>query len=426
MLALIRSWLAVEIRVQRQVDGQEDDGEVEEGFSEGEVNGKKLSPWAPIFGVGIILALLGYTQYSLLVLQIPLIAGAALFLSRWRWKAMVVWLIIPWLALAPWLVRNYSLSGHFFGLAGYSTLADTQIYKDFTLERSLHPFGQELQISENQVEESGKLYELILGSVRKIMVNLSTVFKDNFPHIGGHWIASLFVAAMLIPFQNRSRSRVRWIFLMALLTLIPMQALITTQISEVSPLVNNENLISVMGPLALMFGAVIVWMFISQIDFPISELRILTTIVVAALGSLPFWVMILPPKAKGISYPPYYPPQIQQVGEWMEPDEFMASDMPWAVAWYGNRYCLWLPSGGFEEFYEVNDFTKTIQGLYLTPLTLDNRLYSELLVGDNRAWGNFVLEVMGAAEIPQGFPLKFAPQGFLIEGNLFLTDRKRW
>jgi hypothetical protein len=190
--------------------------------------------------------------------------------------------------------------------------------------------------------------------------------------------------------------------------------------------VNTENILTNLGPIAILFGAMILWMFISQIDFSIPELRIVTTILVALLGSLPFWITILPPKSQGISYPPYYPPQIQQVGEWMEEDELIASDMPWAVAWYGERNCLWLPAGGFADFYEINDFTKNIQGLYLTPLTLDNRLYSELLVGDNKAWGAFVLEVMGAAEIPQGFPLKFAPQGFLIEGNLFLTDRKRW
>lgn len=428
VLGLFHCWVATEQRVSQLTDVDEDGLAEEDGEDEGSAksNSKGSNPWVPMIFTGLLLAVIGLTQYSLLVLQIPLLAGALVFFSKWRWKVFVVWLALPWIVLSPWLVRNISLSGHLFGLSGYSVLADTQIYQDYTLERSLHPFGEELQISENQVEQSGELYGLLLGSARKIMVNLSKVFENNFPNLGGHWIAGLFVAAMLVPFQSRARSRMRWVFLFSVLTVIPVQALIMTQTSEVAPMVNNENLLGVLGPVAILFGAVIVWMFISQVEFPISELKIALTILVALLGSLPFWITIMPPKSQGISYPPYYPPQVQQVGQWMEPGELMASDMPWAVAWYGDRTCLWLPAGGFTDFYEINDFTKTIQGLYLTPLTLDNRLYSELLVGDNRAWGNFVLEVMGAAEIPQGFPLKFAPQGFLIEGNLFLTDRKRW
>lgn len=419
-LALLHCWLLVEQRVRRIAELADSDEE----FSENEV--KVSSPWVPILGVALFLTLLSYTQYILIVLMIPMAICGLLFLSNWRWKSVLIWVVAPWLLLSPWLVRNFHHTGNLFGLAGYAMFADTQQYPDFTLERSLHPFGDEMTIEEGQIEESGVLFGYIIGSARKIMVNTSRIFQEEFPSIGGHWIAALFVAGMLVPFRDPSRSRLRWWFLIALLTLIPFQALISTQISEVTPSVNTENILSNLGPMAILFGAMILWMFISQIDFSIPELRIVATLLVAVLGSLPFWITILPPKSQGISYPPYYPPQIQQVGEWMEEGELIASDMPWAVAWYGERSCLWLPSGGFADFYEINDFTKNIQGLYLTPLTLDNRLYSELLVGDNKAWGAFVLEVMGAAEIPQGFPLKFAPQGFLIEGNLFLTDRKRW
>ena len=41
-------------------------------------------------------------------------------------------------------------------------------------------------------------------------------------------------------------------------------------------------------------------------------------------------------------YPPYFPPEIQQIAGWMKPDELMMSDVPWAVAWYGDRQCVWL------------------------------------------------------------------------------------
>ena len=39
----------------------------------------------------------------------------------------------------------------------------------------------------------------------------------------------------------------------------------------------------------------------------------------------------------------------------MEPNEIIASDTPWAVAWYDDRRSLWLPDT-VERFNEFHDF----------------------------------------------------------------------
>ena len=49
----------------------------------------------------------------------------------------------------------------------------------------------------------------------------------------------------------------------------------------------------------------------------------------------------------------------------------MMSDIPWAVAWYGNRSCLGLTLDVKKEFFAIHDFQKPIQALYLTQSTLD-------------------------------------------------------
>jgi hypothetical protein len=58
----------------------------------------------------------------------------------------------------------------------------------------------------------------------------------------------------------------------------------------------------------------------------------------------------------------------------MEKDEFLMSDVPWAVAWYGKKDCIWLTLNSSSD-YEAINARRQIQGLYLTSNTLDRRSY---------------------------------------------------
>ena len=54
-------------------------------------------------------------------------------------------------------------------------------------------------------------------------------------------------------------------------------------------------------------------------------------------------------------WPPYAPPYIAMINTWMKPDEIIASDMPWAVAWYADRRAVWRPDS-IPHFNELNDY----------------------------------------------------------------------
>ena len=146
--------------------------------------------------------------------------------------------------------------------------------------------------------------------------------------------------------------------------------------------------------------------------------------------SLPLVLRLLPPRGYAVNYPPYYPPVTQEVSRWLAEDEMMMSDMPWAVAWYGERKCMLatLDTGdklGGSDFYFINDYKKRVQALYLSPLTLDQQMVSEMIRSPDSAWGRFVLEALMKTNLPSGFPLKHAPTGFLPD-HFFLSDRRRW
>ena len=61
----------------------------------------------------------------------------------------------------------------------------------------------------------------------------------------------------------------------------------------------------------------------------------------------------------------------------MKENELMMSDVPWAVAWYGQRQCVWLTLNAQDDFFAINDNLKAVQALYLTPLTTDGKFLSD-------------------------------------------------
>jgi len=297
-----------------------------------------------------------------------------------------------------------------FGTAGYAALQETSHFTGNRLERSLSPeFGQ--------VEFDDYL--------RKFTVNLNDLVQNELPRFSGSLLAVLFWAGLLIPFRSSTLSRLRVFLLLAVGVLVVVQAEGRTHLSIESPVINSENLLVWLAPPVIVFGVAMFYILLEQIDLQ----EILRTWVIRlfwVVVSIPLLVSLLPPRAFPVPYPPYFPPIIQQCARWMKPNELMMSDMPWAVAWYGARNCVWLTLNVKDDFYALNDYgPKPIKGLYLTPLTTDGRLASQVWSGPDWAWGRFVLDCLVRTNLPPGFPLQSGPPG-LLPDQLFLSDRLRW
>jgi hypothetical protein len=125
-----------------------------------------------------------------------------------------------------------------------------------------------------------------------------------------------------------------------------------------------------------------------------------------------------------VVYPPYFPPKIQEIAGYMNPDELMMSDVPWAVAWYGHRQCIQLTLDWQDDFFAVYNL-KPIGALYFTPQTMDGKFVSEWMEAPKRAWGSFIYQTLMDKRVPDKFPLTKGPTGFFPE-QLFLTDHERW
>ena len=373
---------------------------------------------------GLILGVGALTRYSFGWLVLPTLAFFALFFGARRASLGLSALAVFALVLAPWLVRNYSISGSLFGTAGYAIFQDTSPFAGNRLERFVT----------SQFDNA--LVAVTLDDfIRKLMVNTASIVQEDLPRLGGSWVTVFFLAGLLVPFRSPALSRLRVFALLSLATMVVAQALGKGYLSSMSPQLSSENLLAVIAPLIFVFGVGMYLLLLDTIEFPIAQLRAAAHAVFLLAVSAPLIFTLLPPRGFAASYPPYWPPLIKEASGFMTGDELMMSDMPWAVAWYGDRKCLWLTLDAPNErtiknresdFFAIHDFQKPIQGLYLTRLTTDGQFFSQILLNPDWAWGKFLLDSLLKTNVPTGFPLKYSPPYYLREGQLFLTDFPRW
>jgi len=152
----------------------------------------------------------------------------------------------------------------------------------------------------------------------------------------------LFLAGLLLGFENSSAANALFFCSCAWARSLVVQALGWTQLSSESPEVNSENLLVLLIPLVFCCGVSLFFTFLGQMICRCCNCVTAVIAAFAALSCLPMIFMLLSPKASPVVYPPYYPPDIQNTAGWMKEKELMMSDVPWAVAWYGQRQCVWL------------------------------------------------------------------------------------
>jgi len=357
----------------------------------------------------VLLALGTLTRYSFGWLLLPLLVFFILFGGPRRAAHCLLAVAVFLILMGPWVYRVYNLSGTPFGTASFAALEGTGIFPEHRLERSLKPDFTVVYLT---------------PFIYKLIANARQILVSDLPRLGGTWLTPLFLAGLLLGFREVARRRLRYFVVICLAALVVVQAMGRTQLSEDTPELNSENLLVLLVPLVMIYGISLFYLLLDQMSLLWKGLRYGVVVLFGVIMCLPMFFTFLPPKPVPVVYPPYNPPLIQRTAGWMKENELLMSDMPWAVAWYGRRQCMWLTLNAQDEFFAVNDLLKPIRGLYLSPQTMDSRFLSQWIRAGEHSWGSFILESMMRREIPPAFPLRKSP-GFLPE-HLFLSDMDRW
>lgn len=369
---------------------------------------------------GALTGLGALTRYSFMWMIIPVILFLAFFGGPRRVIACVLALITFAALLAPWMARNEAVCGKFFGIGSFSLIEGWS--PQFHLQRSLAPEVPPVSV---------------IATCSKLITNLLPILQSEIFKIGGGWISAFFLVGLLVGFRSPALRRMRYFVVGSLVTLVIVQALGRTQLSDETPEINFENLMILFAPAVLIYGVGMLFLLLDSLKTSIPELRHLAAALIVVLLWLPMALAIVSPRKSPLVYPPYRPDIIQSSAHLLDSKEMMMSDVPWAVAWYGDRQCVWLtritiPLHNSEQeqewresFLAINDALKPVNALYLTQTTTDGRFLTDWMRSGESSWGEFVIHTVLDRVPPQGFPLHSLAPGYLPE-QILLYDSVRW
>ena len=387
--------------------------------------------WGLAVLAGALVGLGGLTRYAFCWLIIPVLGFVLGSTDRRRAWVAPATLFAFLLVLTPWVARNYSLTGMPFGTATFAIIENSSISPEDRLQRSLNPeVLKPLRNSYPFLTVAARIFN------QKLVANCRNLVQSDLPKLGGTWVSAFFLVGLLVRFRSPTLGKLRLFVLGTVLILTVVQALGRTKLSDDSPEINTENLLILVGPLVLIYGVSLFFVMLDQVELPWFQLRSPVIVLFGGIVCLPLILAILPPKSSPIVYPPYYPPSIQNAVGWTREDELMMSDIPWAVAWYGQSQCASLTLSARGDFFTINDFLKPVSALYLTPQTVERWTQ----VGD---WGNLFLQTVRVLPadnskyplklgltLPQrdgpalAFPLDYLQAGWPMQ--LLYTYRPHW
>ncbi len=416
---------------------------------------------------GITIGLGGLADYCFLWLLVPIVALTGSTIPRWKFSLSLVPILVAAIIMAPWLIRNFTLTGMPFGLAGYSIFHSTQIFPYNFLDQQMALSSGELTI------------DLIFD---KMVLGMNDAILHATSSIGGIWLAAFFIAGIFLPFRSRQLNNLRYFFGGATVILVLIMPLIRINYPETNGIVSPYNLAVWMTPWISIFAIACFFVITDQIELPYEPLRRGFPVLFGVLAAFPLIWNILPPNYTAVpvlSYPgriglpdsplfvydPYY---LQSIGRGFRGPsidgdektvadetamtlpvsdrgraELLMTDIPWAYAWYANRPALLLtasPVAAYNPLAETpldGGFHRThkpIRGLLISEMTL-SRSMLDVFSLRNEGWGRFLASVMTEKEVPLGWHLMFSPptgplwqneKWPFIPSKIYLADKKRW
>lgn len=353
----------------------------------------------PALTAGFFFVLTALTHWIAVWIVLGYVVYAAIVFRPRGLVAAVVLAMLLLAALFP-MIQADRVSGSPFGTA-FLVLYNGLAAGSETLIMRLH-----------DLEQQPLTLDGLLAKVLRTTLLQST---DILRFLGGIVAAPLFFVALLHPFKRPSIARFRWaIFSMWVFAALGM-ALFGVSAGGQHP--NQAHLLFV--PVMTAYGLAFLSILWSRLNLSLNlpMLRNAHLVAVVLLSALPL-LLALPQKVnlglrqgeKGLPHwPPYYPPALNlRVKKWVDTDQIIVSDQPWAVAWYTDRMSLWLPAkkDGFNMLEgRAKDLKTPFAGILISPASHGS--------GDLRAiereFGEFTSLVMDGrgiySTIPKGISL---------------------
>jgi 4-amino-4-deoxy-L-arabinose transferase-like glycosyltransferase len=367
-------------------------------------SGGRLGPWLIALGAGF--GLLALTHALTIWMFGAALVFCVFFFKPRGWAAGIV--LATFLAVyTPWLLRNFILTGNPAGVALYSLLDG--------IRHSEAGWMRQLNFDYAGVG---------LGAFRnKVTSNLGSQIGRIFEYLGASVVAAAFFVSLLHPFRRKETSIIRW-FILAIWAGAVLGMAVYGINEEQGVAANQLHLLFI--PLMSCYGLAYLLVQWNRLGISLYLARLVFIVGLFLLCGFPMlaslWDMLFGSGKTLSRWPPYAPPFIGSLSKMMEPEEVIASDMPWAVAWYANRHSVWVPDT-VKTFNELSDYKVLggpVNGLFLTPISGSQNKFGDILKGEYREWAPAIQRT----SVIEGFPLKVGTY-LNVEDYLFFSDRDR-
>ena len=366
--------------------------------------GGRVGPWLVAMGAGFGLMALAHALTIWMFLA-ALILCVFFFRPRY-WAASIV-LAAFLIIYTPWLARNYIVCGNPAGVAIYSVLDGIRHSEAGWMRQvqfdpgGIGPANFRDKITSNLISQTGRIFEYLGWSV----------------------VALAFFAALLHTFKRRETGAVRW-FILTMWAGAVLGMAVFGMSEEQDVAANQLHLL--FFPLMTCYGLAYLLVQWNRLGINLRLARIAFITGLFLICGFPIIIslynMVLGSPKPVVRYPPYLPPSIAILNSWTKPEEIIASDMPWAVAWYANRRSLWVPDAvkTFNDLGDYNVLGGPVNSLYLTPISGSQNKLGDIVRGEYKEWAAAIQRLSSSEK----YPFKW---GTVLGDNdcLFLSDYDR-
>ncbi|MCF7688941.1 MAG: glycosyltransferase family 39 protein [Cephaloticoccus sp.] len=362
---------------------------------------RKASPWGWLAGLGAgcgLLFLAEYTAGALLLVVLGYVAWRVIPARRWAMLGLVLALFA--VVTGPWIARNLSLTGYPTGLA----------WQNVALKEG-DPTASPETVRTTLSAELPRVDFNKLGN--KVLTSWQDNLESRLWSGGAMWFMALFAVGWLYAFRTATTDRLRWMFALALLVMLLVQAAANSGESE-------RLVAAYLSPLIMIFGAGFFFVLIGS-NSVLSRWPGVSAVLLLVIQALPLLHDALEPRRLHFHYPPYYPRLFMGMREELAQRDStnrfgVMADVPAGVAWYSGQR-VWAQPARLKDFYAIT-IEQSIGELLLTPHTLDRPFFSELaatrdddlrtdIAGLRRfgEWGRIYAGLM-TGRLPAEFPLR--------------------
>lgn len=359
-----------------------------------------LALWSAAFFLG--LTTLGHGAVLCMFPGFLLVAAATV---RPRLPAAAGCIAAYALPLLPWAWHNWRALGNPLGLAYFEWRRPAGMDK-LAYAADLEP------------DLAFRLSDFLTNTATQSLAQLSELFG----FLGYNFVAvAFFLAVIYHAFRNRQAAQFRWAVL-----LMWAGAFAGMSVAGVDGAVSANQLHVLFLPVMVFYGLGFLLLLWGRLGFEQPLFRMAFIVMLYAAVSGPLFAA-LGARTLRANWPPYLPPVLQRLGEWIGPDEALASDVPWATAWYAARRSLLLPESvaQFEFIGSERLLGSPLVAVYLTPASGGARTYADIVTGRYSDWARLLLREAGTLDA-DNWSLVHRLVLPIEGGSVLFADRPRW